>query len=115
MTPINVVLSVFYEVSPYFFEAVKIGHYPEFVDARKLLQERKATLRDFVTAESRTAPGILRSEVPETHCKRIENNNRATERIIGKLKGIVQHKIRDSSSHLNKTDIRIKAFLCNME
>ena len=117
MTPINVALDMFSEVPPYSFEAVKTGHYPDSVDARKLLQERKATLRDFFSAESTTAPCILCSEVPETHWRSIENNNRATERFIGKLKGIVQHKIRDSPSHLNKTDIglRIRAFLCNMD
>ena len=47
MSPVNVTLSVFAEVSPYSIEAVKTSHYPDSVDARKLLQGRKAGLRDF--------------------------------------------------------------------
>ena len=37
MLPVNVALSAFAEVSPYFIEAVKTSHYPDSVDARKLL------------------------------------------------------------------------------
>ena len=37
MLPVNVVLNVFAEVSPYSIEAVKTSHYPDSVDARKLL------------------------------------------------------------------------------
>ena len=35
--------------------------------------------------------------------------------MIGKLKGVVQNAILDSLSHPNKTDMRIRAFLSNME
>ena len=115
MSPVNVAVSVFAEVSPYSVEAVKTSHYPDCVDARKLLQGRKAGLRDFFTSESRTAPCIVCSQVPVAHWKNIGNNNRATERLIGKLKGVVQNTILDSPSHPNKTDMRIRAFLCNME
>ena len=115
MSPVNVALGVFAEVSPYSIQAVKTSHYPDSVDARKLLQGRKAGLRDVFTSESKTAPCIVCSEVPVAHWKSIENNNIATERLIGKLKGIVQNTILDSPSHLNKTDMRIRAFLCNME
>ena len=80
MSPVNVALSVFAEVSPYSIEAVKTSHYPDSVDARKLLQGRKAGLRDFFTSESKTAPCIVCFEVPVAHWKCIENNNRATER-----------------------------------
>ena len=114
MSPVNVALSVFAEVSPYSIEAVKISHYPNSADARKLLQGGKAGLRDFFTSESKTAPCIVCSEVPVAHYKSIENN-RATERLIGKLKGVVQNTILDSPLHPNKIDTRIHAFLCNME
>ena len=115
MSPVNVALSVLAEVSPYCIEAVKMSHYPDSVVARKLLQGRKADLRDFFTSESRTTPCIVCSEVPVAHRKSIENNNRATERLMGKLKGVVQNTIFDSPSHPNKTDMGIRAFLCNME
>ena len=64
MWPVNVARNVFAEVSPYSVEAVKTSHYLDSVDARKLLQGRKAGLRDFFTSESRTAPCIPCSEVP---------------------------------------------------
>ena len=38
MSPVNVALGVFAEVSPYSIEAVRTSHYPDSVDARKLLQ-----------------------------------------------------------------------------
>ena len=47
MSPVNIAFGVFAEVSPYSIEAVKTSHYPDFVDARKLLQGRKAGLKDF--------------------------------------------------------------------
>ena len=85
------------------------------MDTRKLLQERKAGLKDFFTVESKTASCITCLEVPAAHWRNMENNNRATERFTGKLKGVVQNKILDSSSHPDKTDIRLRAFLCNMD
>ena len=115
MSPVNVALSVFAEVSPYSIQAVKTSHYPDSVDARKLLQGRKAGLRDFFTSESKTAPCIVCSEVPVAHWKNIKNNNIATERLIGKLKDVVQNTILDSPSHSNEIDTRIRAFLCSME
>ena len=115
MSPVNVALSVFAEVSPYSIQAVKTSHYPDSVDARKLLQGRKAGLRDFFTSESKTAPCIVCSEVQVAHWKNIENNNIATERLIGKLKGVVQNTILDSPLHPNEIDTRIRAFLCSME
>ena len=47
MSPVNVALSVFAEISPYSIEAVKTSHYPDSTDARKLLQGRKAGLKRF--------------------------------------------------------------------
>ena len=67
MSPENFALSVFAEVSPYSIEAVKTSHYSDSVDARKLLQGRKAGLRDPFTSESRTTPCIVCSEVPVAH------------------------------------------------
>ena len=75
MSRVNVALNVFAEVSLYSIEAVKMSHYPDSVVARKLLQGRKADLRDFFTSESRTTPCIVCSEVPVAHWKSIENNS----------------------------------------
>ena len=115
MLPVNIALSVFAKDSPYSFEAVKTSHYPDSVDAQKLLQGRKAGLRGSFASESRTAPCIICSEVPVAHWKSIKNNNRATERLIGKLKFVVRNTVLHSPSHPNITDMRIRAFLCNME
>ena len=67
MSPVNAAFSVFVEVSPYSIEALKTSHSPDSVDARKLLQGRKASIRDFFTSESRTVPSIACSEVPVAH------------------------------------------------
>ena len=45
--PINAALSVYAEVPPYCVEAVRAGHFPDSVDARKLLQERRASAKEF--------------------------------------------------------------------
>ena len=41
----------------------------------------------------------------------IDNNNRGTERFVGKLKGVVNGFIRDDKDNLNITDMRILATL----
>ena len=85
------------------------------MDARKLLKERRASLKEFFTLGSKTAACILCSEVPKPHWRIIDKNNQATERYIAKLNCVGQNKIRDSSLHPSETDIRIRAFLCNMD
>ena len=62
MSPVYVALSVFAEVSPYSIKAVKTSHCPHSVDARKLLQGRKAGLRDF--SQVRAEP-LLASYAPK--------------------------------------------------
>ena len=42
VTPINAALSVYAEVPPHCVEVVQTGHFPDSVDARKLLLERRA-------------------------------------------------------------------------
>ena len=63
LTSINVVLSVFAEVPPYSVQAVTTGLFPLFVDAKSLLQYRKANLKFFFSAESKTAPCIMCPEI----------------------------------------------------
>ena len=65
--PINAALSAYAEVPPYCVEAVQTGHFPDPVDARKLLQERGASLKEFFSLGSKAAACILCSEVPKAH------------------------------------------------
>ena len=65
MTPINVALNMYAEVPPYCVEAVQTGHFPDSEDARKLLQERSASLKEFFTLGYIAAGCILYSEVPK--------------------------------------------------
>jgi len=114
LSPINVALSVFAEVPPYSFEAVTTGTFPQSVDTGMLVRDRKTTLKCFFTSQSKNAPCIMCSEIPAAFWRCVENNNRATERIIGKMKGVVQSKIVDSLSGLSKSDVRIRAYLSNV-
>ena len=47
--------------------------------------------------------------------KSIDNCNRSTERKIGKPKGLIQAKIREKQAQLNRFNMRLRAYLCNME
>ena len=85
VTPISVALGIYAEVPPYSIEAVQTGYFPVSVDARKLLKEQKASLKDFFTLESKAAACILCSEVPVAHWRNIDVN-RAMEKYIRKLK-----------------------------
>ena len=67
VTPINVALSVNAEVPPYCDKAAQTGHFPDSVDARKLLQERRASLKEFFTFGSKAAACVLCSEVPKAY------------------------------------------------
>ena len=107
-------VSVFAEVPPDSCEAVKSGSFPDSVNAQALLKDRSATLKRFFTTLSKTAPCISCSEVPASFWRNVEINNRSTERMIGKMKRVVQNKLMDVSSQLNKTDIRIRAYLVNI-
>ena len=44
----------------------------------------------------------------------VDNNNRVTERLVGRLKGVVDGLIRDVKDNLSKTDMRILAILHNI-
>ena len=54
-------------------------------------------------------------EVPVEFWKNIDNNNRVTERIMGKMKGVINNLDAESPLHPNKTDVHIRACLCNIE
>ena len=69
----------------------------------------KTTLKSFFSERSRSAPGIRCSEVPVECWKNIDNSNKATERIIGKIKGVINNLVAESPLHPNKTDARIPA------
>ena len=86
-------------------EAVKTALFPDVVNTRALLQDRTSRLRHFFTSPSKNAPCITMTSV---------NNNRSTERRIGKLRSIVQSKISDNAAS-GLVDVKIRAYLCAME
>ena len=96
----NVALSVYAKVAPYSVEAVKACPFPVTVDVCSLLQDRTTRLRHF-TMKSKEAPCIAVSHINPNFWKSIHNNNRATERRIGKLKGLINDKITENPSQLN--------------
>ena len=67
VTPIHAALSVYVKVPPHCVQAVLTGHFPDYVDARKVLQERRASLKDIFTLGSKAAACILCSEVLKAH------------------------------------------------
>ena len=95
-------LSVFAEVLPYSREVVKSGSFPDSVNAQALLKDRSATLQRFCTTSSKTAPCISCSEVSASFWRNVENNNRSTERMIGKMKRVVQNKLMDVHRSLTR-------------
>ena len=114
LSPKNVSLSVFFEVPPYCMEAVKTASFPDVVNTRALLQDRTSRLRHFFTSASKNAPCITMTSVSPNFWKTIDNNNRSTERRIGKLRSIVQSKISDNAAS-GLVDVKIRAYLCAME
>ena len=110
----NVCLSGHPEVPPYSLEAVKGCPLPPAVDACSLLQNRPTCLKQFFTAKSKEAPCIAYSNIQPKFWKSIDNNNGATERRIGKLKGLIKNKICENPNRLSRSDIRSRTFLCNM-
>ena len=109
-------LSVYADVAPYYVEALKTcSSLSPAVDARSLLLDRTGRLKHFFTLQSKEAPCIVATHVQPEFLKSIHNNNRATERRIGKLKGLINNKIGEIPSQLNRSDIRLRAFLCNMD
>ena len=58
-------------------------------------RSRSARLKIFFTAQSKPAPCVLCANEPAAFWRKIDNNNRCTERRIGKLKNIIQNRLRD--------------------
>ena len=106
LSPKNVALSVYGGTHPYSVEAVKVCMIPDTVDIKSHLMDRTTRLK---------APCISYSRIPPQFWKTIHNNNRSNERRIGRLENIVNDKIGDEPSQMNKTDQRLRALLCNMQ
>jgi len=117
LTSKNVALSVHAEVAPYTAEAVKTHQsLPDHVDIRRLLQKKNTTLKDFFTKSSKFAPCISAGHVSPAFWQSIDNHNRSTERLIGKLKNVIQDsKVNNPLAQQTALDIRLRAYLCNME
>ena len=47
--------------------------------------------------------------------KSIDNHNLSTKRRTGRLKELINKKIRDEPTQLNHSDLRLRAHLCNKE
>ena len=71
---------------------------------------RAARLENFFTTQSQSAPSVTYSDIiPAILWKSIDNNNRATERRIRKLKNVIQDPVSDDNKNY-PTDLRF-AFL----
>ena len=71
---------------------------------------RAARLKNFFTTQSQSAPRVTYSDIiPAILWKSIDNNNRATERRIRKLKNVIQDPVSDDNKN-SRTDLRF-AFL----
>ena len=109
LSPKNIALSVHAEVPPYTVDAVKEKAFPNNVDIQQALFKRKQ-LRDFFTEENKFSPCITCFSSP-LFWKSIDNNNRNTERFIGRLKLIVNGMVRDDLQNFDKTAFLL---LCTM-
>ena len=100
---------------PYTLEAVKTVSLPQQVDIEACLLNRRSSLKKFFTIHSKEAPCISCYYASPQFWKIIENNNRANERRIGKLKGLINKRLYDNPKQMRFTDMRLHAFLCNAE
>ena len=115
LSPENVALSLFSNSPPLSLDAVKTStSLPALVNVPAQLQSRSAMLKNFFTVQSKTAPCVSCNNVIATFWKTIDNNNRSTERRIGKLKNIIRDRVCDSHNS-RRTDLRFRAYLCNTE
>ena len=87
---------------------------PQNVDITTLLLSRSARLKNFFTTDSKVAPCVS-CDIDPLFWKCVENSNRSTERRIGMLRNVLQHRRVNTESSLRRTDIRLRANLCNME
>ena len=110
----NVALWVHSEVPLFCTEAVKASSFPDTVDTKALLKNRKSRLRDFFTSESRAAPWIFMPGINPKFWKAIDNNNHSTKRCIGRLKSIIRNKV-DNKAALSLVNSKPRAYLCSME
>ena len=115
LSPKNVALSLFSDILPLYLEAVKTSSsLPLAINTRAQIKCRAARLKIFFTTQSQSAPCVTYSDIiPAMSWKSIDNNNRATERRIGKLKNVIQYRIFDDNKN-SRTDLRLYSYLCNV-
>ena len=65
--------------------------------------------------QSGEAPCISASHLNLAFWRLIENHNRSCEKRIGFLKEIMNKRISDAPENMNRTDFRLRSYLCNME
>ena len=67
----------------------------------------EARFKYFFTTQSQSAPCVTHSDIILALLwKSIDNNNRATERRIGKLKNVIQDLVSDDDKN-SRTDLRL--------
>ena len=116
LLPTNVALSVYAQVPPYSLEAVSSSaSFPTSVNIEAFPQKTKRRLRHFFTTRSKEAPCIAAADLGPAFWRNIDNHNRFTERKIGALKDIINQKIVDIPEHMNRTDFRLRSYLCDMD
>jgi len=115
LSPHNIALSLYSENPPFTKEVlISLSSLPEEIAREGLLLTRGTNLKDFFTVASKSAPCVLFGSTEFWKC--IDNHNRCNEREIGKLKDLLHRKkIRDNSSQQQRTDIRLRSYLCSSQ
>ena len=112
LSSVNVPLRVYAETPPYSVKAASFSEsFPDSVEIRTLLSDPKKCLRHFFTKQSIEASCISASNLNPYFWHAIDCYNRSTERLIGILKKIINQKIFDAPKYMNRTDIRLRAYM----
>ena len=113
----NVALSLHSNSPPLALDAVKNSASlpsPASVDITALLLKRSSRLKHFFTTESMTSPCVT-CNIDQNFWKCVDNNNRSTERRIGQLRNVQDQRVNNTDASLNRTDVKLHAYLCNLK
>ena len=87
---------------------------PVAIDTRAQMKCQETRLKYFFASQSQSAPCVTHSDIILAMLlKSIDNNNRAIERRIGKLKNVIQDRVSDDNKN-SRTDLRLHSYLCNV-
>ena len=88
--------------------------FPDSAEIGTLLSNQKKRLTHFFTRQSKEIPCISASNLNPSFWRATDCHNRSTERRIGILKEII-NKIFDAPKYMNPKDIRLRAYMCNLD